>query len=106
MGAVSVRPYPSITGSPTAWKNSATLDDSGALPETTSRSRPPTPARIFENTRRSASAAFIAVRGPTGLPRSIARARARPALIDQRNTAAFAADPACPFSRMRDCIFS
>ena len=44
MGAVSVKPYPSMIGRPTPWKNSAIETDSGALPDTRYLMRPPTPS--------------------------------------------------------------
>ena len=69
-------------------------------------SRPPTPARTFENTRRSARFHWSAVSMLGCLPRRIARPRAMPVLIAHLKMATLVALPALPFSMMRACIFS
>ena len=83
-----------------------TFDASGALPDATNRSRPPSFSRIAENTTRSPSAAAIDVSGPADFPRNTAFARARPAVNAQRNKVAFAPPALFAPSRIRVCSFS
>ena len=51
---------------PAAWKNSATSRDSGALPETKNRIRPPKRSRSLENTSLSAMRCLMASSRPGG----------------------------------------
>src|SRR6185295_15003227 len=62
---VSVAPYPCKIGMPAARYEYDSAGESGAPPETKYRSRPPTPARHFENTSLLASLCLIANCGET-----------------------------------------
>ena len=61
-----------------AKKNSAIGVDSGALPETTNRRRPPRRPRTFDNTSRSAKPCWRRVDRDAERPASAVRARRRP----------------------------
>ena len=63
-------PYPSISGSRAAAKNSAMSLDSGAAPEHRMRMLPPSRARSLVNTSRSATARWAARVGGTRCPPS------------------------------------
>ena len=103
---VSVSAYPSITGMPAAPNQPATSVESAALPETRKRIRPPSRARIFDRTSRSASAYWARSARPGGVPSRRARHTRPPTENAQVNSVSLSPPSASTVWTTAECTFS
>jgi hypothetical protein len=102
----SVIPYPSTTSMPAAWNHSATSRDSGALPDTNSRIRPPKRSRSLLSTSLSAPACATVSARPGLRPCCTAAEYFRPVSNAFANSFALTPPSASTEATTRLCTFS